>query len=460
MIRALYTAASGMSAQQMNLDTIANNLANSSTTGFRQLRLQFQDMVYQNLVTPGAAQSQNTVSAGLQIGLGTKSAATEVIMTQGAEPDRQSARCGHRGQRVLPGAAARRHHRLHPRRAVSAEQPGNDCDHGRRPDDSHHHHSANATAVTITQYGVVNATLAGQQNPSQLGQIQLATFPNPGGLESMGSNLLTGHAQLRRSGAGQSRRDRGMGTLQQGYLENSNVDVVTMFVQMVLAQRAYESNSKVIKAADDMYSQVNNMTPTSSGCARSRRRRCGRRARSGARGPAGAAGHRRQGLPAARRGFDCGDGEPGRLDRRPGEELARLECQLRADLAVWRAQGSNALQNLVGMTASSGLTAQGQSTTNSSLATTFGGEVVDVLPNGMLVVQATRQLTFSQQTQLIKLRGLVRPEDVSAQNQVLSTAMTDLELEVTGKGIVNDSTYRQNPLVRFWRSCWCSKGRE
>ena len=112
-------------------------------------------------------------------------------------------------------------------------------------------------------------------------------------------------------------------------------------------------------------------------------------------------------------------------------------------------KSSNNMQNLLGMTASSGLTAQGQSTTNSSLATTFGAEVVDVLPNGMLVVQATRQLTFSQQTQLIKLRGLVRPEDVSAQNQVLSTAMTDLELEVTGKGIVNDSTYRQNPLVRW-----------
>jgi flagellar L-ring protein precursor FlgH len=112
-------------------------------------------------------------------------------------------------------------------------------------------------------------------------------------------------------------------------------------------------------------------------------------------------------------------------------------------------KASNNLQNLLGMTASSGLSAQGQSTTNSSLATTFGAEVVDVLPNGMLVVQATRQLTFSQQTQLIKLRGLVRPEDVSSQNQVLSTAMTDLELEVTGKGIVNDSTYRQNPVVRF-----------
>jgi flagellar L-ring protein precursor FlgH len=101
------------------------------------------------------------------------------------------------------------------------------------------------------------------------------------------------------------------------------------------------------------------------------------------------------------------------------------------------------------MNAASALTAQGQSTTNSSLATTFGAEVVDVLPNGMLVVQATRQLTFSQQTQLIKLRGLVRPEDVSAQNQVQSEAMTDLELEVTGKGIVNDSTYRQNAVVRF-----------
>ena len=110
---------------------------------------------------------------------------------------------------------------------------------------------------------------------------------------------------------------------------------------------------------------------------------------------------------------------------------------------------ANNLQNLLGATAASGLTAQGQSTTNSSLATTFGAEVVDVLPNGMLVVQATRQLTFSQQTQLIKLRVLVRPEDVSAQNEVQSAAMTDLELEVTGKGIVNDSTYRQNAVVRF-----------
>jgi flagellar L-ring protein precursor FlgH len=110
---------------------------------------------------------------------------------------------------------------------------------------------------------------------------------------------------------------------------------------------------------------------------------------------------------------------------------------------------ANNMQNLVGSTASSALTAQGQSTTNSSLTTTFGGEVVDVLPNGMMVVQATRQLTFSQQTQVIKLRGLIRPEDVSMYNEVASAAMTDLELEVVGKGIVNDSTYRQNAVVRF-----------
>lgn len=111
--------------------------------------------------------------------------------------------------------------------------------------------------------------------------------------------------------------------------------------------------------------------------------------------------------------------------------------------------GSNALNNLVSQASSSGLNAQGQSVTDSTIATTLGGEVADVLPNGMLVIQVVRQLTFNQQTQLIRLRGLVRPEDVNAQNQVMSTAITDMELEVVGKGIVNDATYRQNPVVRF-----------
>src|ERR1700722_15576498 len=249
-----------MSAQELNLDTIANNLANSSTTGFRQSSLEFQDMLYQNLITPGAAQSPTTVSAGLQVGLGTRPAATEVIMTQ-----------GELNQTANP---------------LDVAIEGNGFFQVQRPDGTIAYTRAgqfqlnsqgtivtsdgdpilpnitippNATAVTITQYGVVNATLSGQQNPSQLGQLQLATFANPEGLESQGANLFSetlssGQPVLDVPGGTQ-----GLGTLQQGYLENSNVDVVTEFVQMVLAQRAYESNSKVIRAADDMYSQVNNM---------------------------------------------------------------------------------------------------------------------------------------------------------------------------------------------------------
>ncbi len=260
MIRALYTAASGMSAQQMNLDTIANNLANSSTAGFRQRRLQFQDMIYQNLVTPGAAQSQQTISAGLQVGLGTRSSATEVIMTQGELNNTANpldlAITGHgffqvsRPDGTIAYTRAGSFHLNNQGTLVTSDgdpvQPTVTI-------------PPNATAVTITQYGVVNATIPGQQNPAQLGQIQLASFVNPGGLNSIGSNLL--QATLSSGDAVQANPGgtEGLGTLQQGYLENSNVDVVSEFVQMVLAQRAYESNSKVIRAADDMYSQVNNM---------------------------------------------------------------------------------------------------------------------------------------------------------------------------------------------------------
>src|SRR5271170_2558809 len=110
---------------------------------------------------------------------------------------------------------------------------------------------------------------------------------------------------------------------------------------------------------------------------------------------------------------------------------------------------NNRLQNLLNSSASSALNAQGQSVSNSSLSTILGGEVVDVLPNGMLVIQAVRQVTFSQQTQTIRLRGVVRPEDVSALNQVPSTEITNLELEVLGKGIINDYTYRPNLIVRL-----------
>lgn len=112
-------------------------------------------------------------------------------------------------------------------------------------------------------------------------------------------------------------------------------------------------------------------------------------------------------------------------------------------------KAGSALQNLINQNSASGLNAQGTSATNSSLSTVFGGQVVAVLPNGILVIEAARQVEFSQQTQTIILRGLVRPEDISQQNQVLSTAISSLELEVRGKGIINDYTHRQNALVRL-----------
>jgi flagellar basal-body rod protein FlgG len=260
MIRALYTAASGMSAQQTNLDTIANNLANSATTGFHQRQVQFEDMIYQNLITPGSAQTQQTLSAGLQIGLGTKSAASEVIMTQGDFNQTN-------GQFDLAIQGAGFFQISRPDGTIAYTRAGN-----------FHPNSqgtlvttdgdivlpaisipSNASNITISQYGVVTATLPGQSNPAQLGTLQLATFANPGGLNSVGGNLLQQTASSGNPITDTPGGTSGMGTLQQGYLENSNVDVVAEFVQMILAQRAYESNSKVIHVADDMYSQINGL---------------------------------------------------------------------------------------------------------------------------------------------------------------------------------------------------------
>ena len=187
MIRALYTAASGMSAEQLNLDTIANNLSNSGTVGFRSKVLQFQDMIYQNLITPGAAQSAQTVSAGLQVGLGTRSTESETILTQGGlnqtnNPLDLAIQGNGFFQVQLPDGS------------IAYSRAGNFQlnNQGQMVDVNGNMLlpaitiPSNATSVTITQYGVVNATLPGQANPSQLGQIQLATFTNPGGLNNIG----------------------------------------------------------------------------------------------------------------------------------------------------------------------------------------------------------------------------------------------------------------------------------
>jgi flagellar basal-body rod protein FlgG len=260
MIRALYTAASGMSAQQTNLDTVANNLANSATTGFHQRQVQFEDMIYQNLITPGSAQTQQTLSAGLQVGLGTKSAASEVIMTQGDFNQTN-------GPLDLAIQGAGFFQISRPDGTIAYTRAGNFHPNNQGTLVTTNGDTvlpaitipSNATNITISQYGVVSATLPAQTNAAQLGTIQLATFANPGGLNSIGGNLLQ---QTESSGnpiTDTPGGSTGMGTLQQGYLENSNVDVVAEFVQMILAQRAYESNSKVIHVADDMYSQINGL---------------------------------------------------------------------------------------------------------------------------------------------------------------------------------------------------------
>jgi len=260
MIRALYTAASGMSAQQTNLDTVANNLANSATAGLRQRQVQFEDMIYQNLITPGSAQTQQTLSAGLQVGLGTKSAASEVTMTQG-----DFNQTGNTLDVAIQGAGFFQVSR--PDGTIAYTRAGNFHMNNQGTIVTSDGDTilpaitvpSNATSITISQYGVVSATLPGQTNAAQLGTMQLATFANPGGLNSVGSNLLEQTASSGNPITDTPGGTSGMGTLQQGYLENSNVDVVAEFVQMILAQRAYESNSKVIHVADDMYSQINGL---------------------------------------------------------------------------------------------------------------------------------------------------------------------------------------------------------
>jgi len=260
MIRALYTAASGMSAQQTNLDTVANNLANSATAGFRQRKVQFEDMIYQNLITPGSSDTTQTISAGLQVGLGTKTSASEVIMTQGDfNQTNNPLDLAIQGTGFFQVSL--------PNGTIAYTRAGNfqvnnqgtlvtsDGD----PVVPAITIPSNASNITISQYGVVTATLPGQPTPAQLGTLQLATFANPGGLSSTGSNLLQQTASSGVPITDVPGGTSGMGTLQQGYLENSNVDVVGEFVQMILAQRAYESNSKVIRVADDMYSQINGL---------------------------------------------------------------------------------------------------------------------------------------------------------------------------------------------------------
>ena len=260
MFRALYTAASGMIAQQLNLDNIANNLANASTSGFRKRRLQFQDLMYQNLIVPGsAATQQTTVPTGLQIGLGTRSAASEMIQAQGdLENTGNSLDMAIEGagffQIVLPSGDVgyTRSGAFH----MDAE--GNLVTADGDQLEPSVTIPADALNVSIGADGTVSVTQPGQQEATQVGTIDLALFPNPGGLDSIGKNLFLATSASGDPIIGTAGQD-GLGSLRQGMLEGSNVNVVEEFIQMILTQRSYEANSKVVRAADEMFQQMNNM---------------------------------------------------------------------------------------------------------------------------------------------------------------------------------------------------------
>jgi flagellar basal-body rod protein FlgG len=261
MFRALYTAASGMLAQQLNLDNIANNLANADTTGFRRRRLQFEDLLYQNLVMPGAAATQQTtIPSGLQIGLGTKTASDEIIQQQGdftntGNPlDLAISGEGFFQVRMPNGDIAyTRAGDLH------LDAQGNLVTADGNPIEPSIAIPPDALSVTVGSDGTVSVTEPGQTQAQQVGQIQLAMFPNPGGLNSIGNSLFLATTASGDPIVGSPGGSEGLGTIEQGMLEGSNVNVVDEFVNMILAQRSYEANSRVVQAADQMLQQLNGL---------------------------------------------------------------------------------------------------------------------------------------------------------------------------------------------------------
>jgi flagellar basal-body rod protein FlgG len=261
MFRALYTAASGMTAQQLNLDNIANNLSNSGTSGFRRRRLQFTDLLYQNMVMPGsAATAQTTVAAGLQVGLGTRAGASEIVQMQGDltqtdNPLDLAIQGAGFFQVTLPSGEIgyTRSGNFHLDAQGSLVTADGD------PLEPAITIPTDATSVTIGDDGTVSVTQPGQTAAQQVGAIQLALFANPGGLNSVGKNLFLATTASGDAVIGTPGGAEGIGTISQGMQEGSNVNVVQEFIEMILAQRSYESNSRVVQAADQMLQQLNNL---------------------------------------------------------------------------------------------------------------------------------------------------------------------------------------------------------
>lgn len=253
MMRALYIAKTGMDSSQFQLDTISNNLANVGTVAFKKSHAIFEDLYYQTLRQPGSQQSSgNTVPTGLQVGTGSTPVATARIHTEGnlisSGNSLDLAIVGDGFFQVQQPDGTTAYTRDG---EFSRDQNGNIVNPDGLPLIPNINIPANATQLTISSGGIVQYTLPGTVAPQTAGTIQLATFINPQGLLSLGGNL---YAQTGSSGdpqVGDPATDS-RGTVKQGYLEQSNVNVTEELVNMIQAQRSFEMNSRGIKAADEM----------------------------------------------------------------------------------------------------------------------------------------------------------------------------------------------------------------
>jgi len=258
MIRALYSAATGMQSQQLNIDVIANNLANVTTTGFKKSRADFQDLLYQTMRVPGAASTTNTQSpTGIQVGLGSRPAAVQRVFLQGSfdqtgnpldlaiEGDGFFQVTQQDGEIAYTRAGSFKIDNQS--RIVTSEGD---------PLEPAITVPLEAEQVMVGQDGIVTVTLPGEAAPSQIGQIQTARFTNPAGLRAMGRNLS---AETDSSGTPQigTPGSEGRGTIVQGFLEQSNVSVVQELIALIVGQRAYEINSRAINVADEMLRVTN-----------------------------------------------------------------------------------------------------------------------------------------------------------------------------------------------------------
>ena len=260
MMRALWTAGTGMIAQQANIDVISNNLANVNTTGFKKVRTDFQDLMYQTMSQAGAATGPDTqLPSGIQIGTGTRQAATEKLYTDGSYQSTGNnldvAIEGDGFFQILMPDGTTAYTRDG---SFQKDSQGRIVTSDGYPLEPQINIPDNATDITISADGRVSATIQGQTDTQDLGNLELERFVNPAGLSSIGRNLLTETAASGNP-VTSNPGDNGAGTLAQKYLEMSNVQVVEEMVNMIVAQRAYEVNSKAVQTADSMLEQAANL---------------------------------------------------------------------------------------------------------------------------------------------------------------------------------------------------------